>query len=84
MVEDLIRQAQQEGRMLDSREEIRVNTALSEKHSEEGLTETQKAMRKMKANMSVINNTAPSEQAHSIDSPLKARRLSIGGGSQRT
>jgi hypothetical protein len=47
--------------MLDSREEIRVNTALSEKHSEEGLTETQKAMRKMKANMSVINNTAPSE-----------------------
>ena len=46
--------------MLDSHDE-RLNTGVSEKNSDEGLTETQKAMRKMKANMSVINNAAPSE-----------------------
>jgi len=46
--------------MIDSLDE-RLNIRASEKNSDEGLTETQKAMRKMKANMSIINNAAPSE-----------------------
>lgn len=46
--------------------------------SESGLTETQKAMRKIKANMSVLESTNASNK-----SPLKARRLSNKGNSSR-
>ena len=44
---------------------------------DEGLTETQKAMKKMKANMSVINGNSDVR-----NSPLKSRRLSVGGSSR--
>jgi len=59
--------------------------AASQSHNldeDEGLTETQKAMRKMKANISVINGSKQESMTSKRESPLKTRRLSMGASSR--
>ena len=64
--------------------DVRINTA-SDDQDDPGLTETQRAMRRMRQNVSVISNPEPPLLSQkSIDSPLKSRKLSVGRNSRHS
>lgn len=86
LVEDYLKQVEQHSDVRGRRPTINDASMTASQYQkmdeDQGLTETQKAMKKMKANMSVINNVAEVAPPRTRDSPLKSRRLSIGASSR--
>ena len=87
MIEDYLRHIENETRDQNAQiaEDLRINTGTNSM-DEEGLTETQKAMRRMKMNVSVLNNSGvnPTSAIKVLDTPGDDTRSRYSNGNRES